>query len=322
MIVCKFGGTATTALSSIKNIQKLSRNKKRKVFVFSAIGKQNNQDIKITDLLIEYSNCKNKNKLNYILNKIEYKFNQLLKLTNQKINIKKELIKILKIYKQNKSADYLISRGEYLTSKIMSGYLNIKFIPAEKIIYFKNNLLNEIKIKNKLNYYLSKHKQIIVPGFYGVDENKNIKLFSRGGSDISGAIISKLINAKIYENWTDVNGVMQINPQISQSKQIPRLNYLELDIITSLDAKVIHNDCVKVLKNTNIKLYVKNIFNPKSKPTKVYKKCKKINMFIGYKILDDNVEVVIRHKSGYKGIIECSKSNYKSIIHNLYKISC
>lgn len=322
MIVCKFGGSATTDIKCIKNIKKLNKNKNRKIFVFSAIGKYKTNDIKITDLLIEFCNNKNKNKQNELFIKILNKFNYLCTCTNVNINIKKELLAILKNYKINNNTEYIISRGEYLTTKIMSEYLSIKFIPAERIIYFKNNQLDYKKIKVKINYYLNKYKKIAVPGFYGIDENKNIKLFSRGGSDITGAVLCKITNSKIYENWTDISGVMQVNPLIIKSKQIKKLNYKELDLMTSYDAKVIHNDCVKILKDTNKKIYVKNIFQPNLCPTKISKNYKSKNMFIAYKIQNQKVNIIIQHKTGYKGSIDCELNNYQNIIQNLYKISC
>ena len=320
MIVCKFGGTATTNKICVNNIKKLNKNKSRKIFVYSAIGKYKNNDTKLTDLLIDL--CNNKKNQTELVCKIINKFNHLCICTNININIKREFFKILKTYQANQNNEYLISRGEYLTTKIMSEYLGVKFIPAEKIIYFKNNKLDYKKIKNKTNYYLNKYKKIAVPGFYGIDENKNIKLFSRGGSDITGAILCKVTNSRIYENWTDINGVMQVNPLIIKSKQIKKLNYKELDLMTSCDAKVIHNDCVKILQQTNKKIYVKNIFYPKNKPTKIYNNCKCLNMFIVHKIENQKVNIIVHHKSGYKGCIECSLDNYKNIIQNLYQISC
>lgn len=316
MIVCKFGGTSTTSLKSIQNIKALKeKNKKRQVFVFSAIGKKYQKDKKITDLLIEITQNKNvsKNK-KLILNK----FNKLQKDLKININVKKLLNKYYNYFSLTKNTDYLISKGEYITTLLMSKYLDIKFIPAEKIIFFQNNKINYKRTKNKLIYYKNKYKIFATCGFYGANENKQIKLFSRGGSDITGAIIAKCLNANIYENWTDVYGVRQVNPKITNSKQIKRMSYADLDIMTRCDANVIHNDCIEILYGEKIKLKVGNIFDIKSKKTIVVDRYKKVK-FVCYKIDKDKVIIVYRDKKLNLVKNECELSNYKENILKIYK---
>lgn len=316
MIVCKFGGASTTSVKSIQNIKLLKdKNSKRQVFVFSAIGKSHKGDKKITDLLIEISQNKNvtKNK-KIILNK----FKKLQKILKINISTQKLLNKFYNKFLSTQNADYLISRGEYLTTLFMSKYLGIKFIPAEKIIFFQDNKINYKKTKNKLNNYINKYKIIATCGFYGIDENNKIKLFSRGGSDITGAIIAKCLHANVYENWTDVCGIKQVNPKITISKQIKKMSYTDLDIMTKCDANVIHNDCIRILQGENIKLKVGNIFKINSKKTVVVDKCREVR-FICYKVEDSKVFVYYKDKK--LNFIQkiCSPQNFKEKILQIYK---
>lgn len=297
MIVCKFGGKATTTQQSLTNILKLKeQNDDRVIFVFSAIGKLNDKDIKLTDLLIEYDKRYKKGKnADLIYDKIIQKFNFLQNLTKTKFDIINEIKKSFIKYKKIKDKNFLISRGEYFTAKIMSHFLNIKFIPAEKCIFFNKNLLNYKKIQKKLKFYLKKYKKIVIPGFYCLTDNKKIKLFSRGGGDVTGAIIAKALNFSVYENWTDVVGVKEINPNLyKNAKQIEQMSYLDMFLMSCYDAKVIHKDCSKLLKCSNTLLKLKSIYDIYASPTYISSKNVKNCSFVVYKKRKDDYLVLVK----------------------------
>lgn len=65
----------------------------------------------------------------------------------------------------------------------------------------------------------------VIPGFYGSMPNDTIRTFSRGGSDITGAIVARSTNSVIYENWTDVSGVLMADPRIVDNPDV-------IDVIT------------------------------------------------------------------------------------------
>ena len=303
MIVCKFGGSATTSELTLKNIKKICKNKERNIFVFSAIGKNNKNDNKLTDLLIEYTKKHQKK----ILNKICEKIYLLCKLTKNKQNISAQINKFAQKLDTDGDCQYFISRGEYLTAKIMAKYMNIKFIPAEKLIYFKDGNIDYKKINKKLNYYLKKYTKIVTSGFYGV-ENKKIKLFSRGGGDVSGAVIAKAICADIYENYTDEFGIKQINPNfVKNAKTIKIMSMSDCKIFCECDAGVLHKDVCKILIDTSVIIKVKNILSPTKNYTTIDHKnhnCK----FVCYKLLNDYCQIVVRTDS-----VDCLKKFYDSI---------
>ena len=323
MIVCKFGGSSTTTIVALKNIKKISKNKDRKILVFSAFGKPYFSDKKLTDVLLEKD-----------VKKTKIYFKYLCQIANVNFDVGKYIDNIYIKYSKYNNIDYLVSRGEYLTCFIMSKYLNIKFIPAEKIIYFDKEEINYKKISKKIKYYLKKYNQIIIPGFYGVDEFNNIKLFSRGGGDITGGILAKCLNAKIYENYTDTSGIKMVNPNIiTNSKTIQKIRYQDASVMTNCDARVLHNDVCKILQNTNTKVEIKNICNLKSPKTLISNQNHKCQ-FVCFKQVCDYVQVVAKVNSidklkkyydqinymNCKYIYFCSDiKNYKTLIKGIYE---
>jgi aspartate kinase len=103
------------------------------------------------------------------------------------------------------------------------------------------------------------HSKIVIPGFYGVNYHNNIKTFSRGGSDITGAIAAAAIDADMYENWTDVSGIMTVDPRIVENpKPIDRVTFSELRELSYMGAEVLHEETVFPVRSKNIPLYIKN----------------------------------------------------------------
>ena len=114
--------------------------------------------------------------------------------------------------------DTVVAFGEYLCAKIFASYLNFEFVDAKKLIYLDSNKnLNESKTKQAFERLMEKHN-IVIPGFYGSTNGKDIVLLNRGGSDFSGAIACKYLGGECYENYSDVDGVYLCNPKIIKNK--------------------------------------------------------------------------------------------------------
>lgn len=330
MIVCKFGGSATASKTAVKNILNLNTDE-RKIWVFSAIGKENKTDKKLTDLLIAYTrkNC-NKAKTKQ---QIKNKCRRLLCFTKVELNINKIIDDYCSKFDCDFDKDYFVSRGEYLTSLIMSKYLNIKFVSAEKLIFLKNNKINYDKTEKMLKKYIFKYKKLIIPGFFACNENilqksnlsndsqtsikpqqsiqNNIKLFSRGGSDFSACLVAKCLSANCCEIWTDVDGIYPINPQICKSKIIENLDYNDLHTMTQFDAKVVHKDCAKILNGSDTKMIVKNILNPNHTGTVVGSFCEKQNKFLVYKNTKTSTRFVLKLNNSYTLSFSAPKNKFK-----------
>ena len=265
MIVCKFGGTSVANVNNVKNIKKIIKNNENIHFVVvSALGKSERFNKKVTDELYEcfYIYQSDFTKACSILNNIFQKYITLSNLLNVKIDFSKDQNIILNYLKNGITKEYLVSRGEYLSAKLFSKYLKCQFLDAKDYIIFKNDgTLNFGKTKCRLSK-LNKSKKYVIGGFYGATLNGEIKTFSRGGSDITGAIISKLLSAEIYENYTDVNGVYNKNPNIFKgAENLPILNFKTACQMAEAGNEVVHKDALSVLKGTKTILLVKNTSN-------------------------------------------------------------
>ena len=256
MIVCKFGGSSSACKHGVDNILEIVKNKNRKIIVFSAIGKFGKYDTKLTDLLIELVEGKK------TLNLIDQKFENLAKNLNINFNYKRYTKRFVRI----KNYDKLLSRGEFLTAKMFAKATNIKFLDAKKLLFAKKECFCENEIKKKIDKILHKYDQIIVPGFYFLN-NKKITIFSRGGGDISGAYFALFSDAKKYEIWTDVPGVYNKNPQKYGAKIFKKITYSHMLQLSKKGAQVVHPDACLILKNSGIKSIVKSTFLPKAKGT-------------------------------------------------------
>lgn len=316
MIVCKFGGTCSAYSKAIENISALSKNDARCVFVFSAIGKENSNDEKLTDLLIEY--CENEQPRDVLESKILTKIERLIEITETTFDIEKQFFLASNDFLKTGDRQKFISRGEEWTAQIMAQYLHIDFVSAENFMFFKNGEIDTEKSRRKLEKLLKQHKKIVVPGFYGIEKNC-VKLFSRGGSDVSGAIIAKLTKSEIYENWTDVDGIFQVNPTIYPSKVISTLSYADLSLISSNDGKVVHPDCAQILNGSTVGMHVRSIFNVDAPFTKISSNLKNSLPYICYKQNSNRTEIKVCQTSNNYRIISTKSQNLSKIIAKEYK---
>ena len=267
--VCKFGGTSLKDANSfliVKNIVK--GDMFRKIVVVSAPGKRFKGDYKVTDLLLSYYNDQQNLR---VKRQIKQRFIDIVNGLNIDIDLKKEFEKIFDV--KGKSKDYVVSRGEYLTAKIMAKILNFKFIDAENILHFKGDKINVkkgINLAKKIDYNCG----IVVPGFYG-KKSKNIKLFCRGGSDLTGSYLSRFFKAEIYENFTDICGISMINPNLKLPlKFIKNLSFNDFKNLKGLNPSVLQKSAYKPIKRTNCSIFIKNTFNINGNFTRIKRKLK------------------------------------------------
>ena len=220
MKVCKFGGTSMATTQSILQVKSIiDRDPERKFIVVSAPGKRFSNDVKITDMLyaaydekVAFGTCKSSMKV------IRERFLGLCEELGLDIDMNKYLDEVEEGIMNSTSSDYAASRGEYLSAIVVSAVLGFKMIDAGNIIKFNNNGIFDAELTNDLvKKYADYTDGIVIPGFYGRMPDKTIKTFTRGGSDFTGAIIARGIGARIYENWTDVNGFMVTDPRIVEN---------------------------------------------------------------------------------------------------------
>lgn len=270
--VVKFGGSSVSSASQILKVKKiLESDVNRKYIIVSAPGKRKSNDEKITDMLIQcFDLKKDLQNQNAIFEKIKNRYNEIITDLNIDFDIEKEIDNIKTISNNNKTFDYLISRGEYLNAKIISIFLNCHFLDMENVIIFNDdkkvdfditykNIKSEIEKLEKID----NNKKIIIPGFYGSNKNGEITTFSRGGSDITGALVARALGAIVYENWTDVSGVMFEDPRIVENvKPIEYITYSELRELSYMGASVLHEETLYPVSTANIPVHILNTNNP------------------------------------------------------------
>lgn len=279
-IVAKFGGSSLADASQIKKVKDIIlSNADRRYIVVSAAGKRNKADTKITDLLINYhKNKDNKNELEIIKNKLRERYTDIVNGLQIDFDVDKELNDIFDKEENEVRADYIVSRGEFLSARMISLYLGATFLDMQdKIIFNDNNKVdNELTYKNiktAIDKLDNSNRIIVIPGFYGSNRNGDIVTFSRGGSDITGAIVARAINADVYENWTDVSGVMFSDPRIAnEAKPIEYITYIELRELSYMGATVLHEETIYPVSKVGIPIHILNTNFPDDAGTVIVSK--------------------------------------------------
>ena len=277
LAVTKFGGSSlsdATQFSKVKNI--VLSDPKRQIVVCSALGKRDKADTKITDLLyILHAHLKFSVPYEDIWNMLYTRFTGVQKELGIDYDIKADLDLLKKELNKTISEEYLVSRGEYLTSKLMAAYLGYAWCDARDLLrYNYDGKLDEELTEKNVKLAFSRFGKIVVPGFYGAYPNGSVKLLSRGGSDVTGAILAKCLNATVYENWTDVSGVLSADPRLVKNpKAIKEITYAELRELSYMGASVLHEETVFPVQQLNIPINLRNTNEPDNPGTVIREVC-------------------------------------------------
>lgn len=284
LVVAKFGGSSVanfTQFEKVKNIVLSKEN--RRVVIVSALGKKEKEDSKITDLLyLLHAHLKYSVPYDNIFNMIVSRFKDIKEKLNLNIDLDSEFAALKKELNKELPEDYLVSRGEYITAKMMAEYLGYKFVDSKDLIFFDySGVVNTEKTNEAINKAYQENNRLVIPGFYGAYPNGVIKTFSRGGSDITGAIVSKALEATIYENWTDVSGILMADPKIIPNpKRINQITYNELRELSYMGANVLHEDTVFPVQEGNIPINILNTNDPSNLGTIITENCDDISQII------------------------------------------
>ncbi len=273
MKVCKFGGTSMAngkTISLVADI--LNADRERRFTVVSAPGKRDKADIKVTDVLYEcYNEIESTGVCDRAFEIITKRFCNIAGELTTDFDIKATLSEVKAEMEKRRSREYCASRGEYLSALLLAKRLGAEFIDTAGLIHFDDNgaLLLEQSIES-LRERLDGVEKAVLPGFYGSDGDGNVRTFTRGGSDISGAIVARAVNADVYENWTDVNGFLSADPRVVDNPQIiDYLSYRELRELAYMGAEVLHPESIFPVRSAGIPINIKNTFNPSYKGTMI-----------------------------------------------------
>ena len=278
-VVTKFGGSSLADANQFKKVKNIiMADESRKYVVPSAPGKRNNKDVKITDLLyLCHAHVETGISLDDVFKHVVDRYVGIVQDLGLNFDIQKHLNIVKKDLENGASKDYAASRGEYLNGLILANYLGFEFIDAKVVIEFANDgSLNMEATTKKIKERLSNVEKAVIPGFYGADEDGNIVTFSRGGSDVTGALIAAGVSADLYENWTDVSGFLMADPRIVENpKTIDTITYRELRELSYMGASVLHEDAIFPVRAVGIPINIKNTNRPEDRGTFIVSEDKK-----------------------------------------------
>ncbi|AUD63790.1 hypothetical protein BK010_09375 [Tenericutes bacterium MO-XQ] len=270
--VAKFGGTSLATPEALKEvISIIQSDEERKYIVVSAPGKRFKEDIKVTDLLYQLADeiIIGQKADTYELIKQRY-----LSLTeNFKLSFSLEdlLDHILAEMIEEETVEFIVSRGEYITAIILADILGYAFVDAKELVRFRGSRVDYTQTQKIARKYLRDKENIVIPGFYGATLKGDLKLLSRGGADVTGALISAAVHAKMYENWTDQDGFLMCDPRIVEDPHlIDIMSYKELRALSFMGASVIHSDTFYPVAKAGIPINARNTFNREAKGTFIY----------------------------------------------------
>lgn len=279
--VVKFGGSSLASAEQFKKVGAIISADESRVYVVpSAPGKRFPEDTKVTDMLLHvYETAKAGEDITEEMKAIKARYDEIITgLALKDFSLDKDFEEITKKLVENPQVDYAASRGEFLNGKIMAAYLGVEFIDAAEVIFFNaEGNLNSYKTEKVLSERLSKAPRAVVPGFYGLGKDGNVKTFSRGGSDVTGSIVAQASQADVYENWTDVSGFLVADPRIVPNpKPIKYITYRELRELSYMGATVLHEDAIFPVRKEGIPINIKNTNRPEDKGTFIVEStCKK-----------------------------------------------
>lgn len=275
-IVCKFGGTSLADAAQFKKVRAIiEADKRRSVVVPSAPGKRTPADAKLTDLLyLCQQSAEVATDFTPSFERVRERFLEIERDLGVKAHMTKHLEELRAALLRGVSKDFVASRGEYLNGLIMAAYLDAEFIePAEFILISANGGVQEETYRLLGERLARQDRRYVVPGFYGRDAKGDIKTFSRGGSDISGAIVARAINAAVYENWTDVSGLLMTDPRIvANAKPMAEATYAEIRELSYMGATVLHDEAIAPVRQVGIPICIKNTNAPSHPGTTIVRK--------------------------------------------------
>ena len=272
--VTKFGGSSMADAGQYRKIRDiLLADPARRVVVVSAAGKRDKNDHKITDLLyLCYSHVKYGVDCDRIFQMIASRYIGIRNELGLALAIEPELEELKKAVDSKQiSREALVSRGEYFSAKLMAAYLGFQFIDAADWVKFNmDGTVNQDQSYEALRSRVTPGVGAVIPGFYGTMPDGAIHTFSRGGSDITGSLAAAALDADVYENWTDVSGILMADPRIVDDPQtIPEVTYDELRELSYSGAQVLHEDSIFPVREKNIPVNIRNTNAPSDAGTMI-----------------------------------------------------
>ncbi|GMW03547.1 MAG: hypothetical protein AMXMBFR84_46810 [Candidatus Hydrogenedentota bacterium] len=271
-ITCKFGGTSLADAECFRQVKSIvDANPNRRYIVVSAPGKRRSDDKKITDLLYAWHGLIRQDlDASQPRGIIAARFEQLAAELQIDFDAHAHLETIAGLGGSHPEPDFMASRGEYLSGLLMAEFLGATFVdPAESIKFNDEGALDPVSYE-LLGSRLKGPGRFVIPGFYGSTPSGEVKTFSRGGSDVTGAIVARASESDLYENWTDVSGFLMADPRIvANAKRIAEVTYQELRELAYMGAQVLHDEAIFPVREPGIPINIRNTKAPENPGTMI-----------------------------------------------------
>ncbi len=269
MKAVKFGGTSMSTADSILRVSRIVKSDaERRFVVVSAPGKADGEN-KVTDMLVAVAAARPIDRAKLFAH-VRERFENIVAGVGLPVGFLKSELDGIERALETAGRDYIVSRGEYLSAYILAELLGYEFVDAAKLVKFNGEFYDDDYTESVCKIGLAGRRSAVIPGFYGSNGNGDIVTFSRGGSDISGAIIARAVGASLYENFTDVDGFMTCDPRVvPHASVIDVLTYKELRELAYMGANVLHPESIFPVRKANIPIHILNTFNPQACGTKI-----------------------------------------------------
>ena len=271
VIVAKFGGSSLADAAHFETVKEIiEQDPARKYVVPSAPGKRAGDDHKVTDLLLMCHQLADHNiDPGEVFTLVRERYTSIRDQLELDVDVDAELLKIRERIADGATSDYVASRGEYLNGLLLAEHLGYEFVDAADVIRFNGSgEYDHRATMSALRERLSDGLPAVIPGFYGADEEGEIRTFSRGGSDVTGAILARGVRADLYENWTDVSGFLQVDPRIvPEARPIEVVTYKELRELSYMGASVLHEEAIFPVREKGIPIQILNTDRPEDPGT-------------------------------------------------------
>ena len=278
-VVAKFGGTS---LADARQFQKIcaivEADPGRRFIVASAPGKRFDADEKVTDLLLRcYDQAAAGEPFEGTLARVDGRFRDIVQGLGLDFPLSEEIAALREHLAGEPERDFVLSRGEYLNARLLAAYLGFTFVDPEWCVCFgADGKLDAALTRRTMGASLRPLQNAVIAGFYGADMTGRVRTLSRGGSDVTGSLAAAAIGADLYENWTDVSGLLAADPHIVPNPRTVRyVSYRELRTLSYMGASVLHTDAVLPVSDMDIPINIRNTDRPQDAGTTIVRRLPK-----------------------------------------------
>lgn len=278
-VVAKFGGTSLADAGQMRRVREIiEADPSRRFIVVSAPGKRDESDVKVTDLLLEcHRKAMEGQDFDKALSAVGERFRSIIDSLGVAFPLEEEQARLRARLIDAPERDYVVSRGEYLCARIMAAWLGFTFVDPEWCVCFDaEGRLDAALTRRTMGAALRPLQNAVIAGFYGADMSGRVHTLSRGGSDVTGSLAAAAIGADLYENWTDVSGLLAADPHIvSAARTVRYVSYRELRTLSYMGASVLHTDAVLPVSDMGIPINIRNTNRPSDCGTTIVRKLPK-----------------------------------------------